>query len=675
MKYAKPVEDAGTIEQPEYDALGNPTGGTVTVRRPAPAKDDGKPGMLESAARGALQGTTLNASDEMYAIGAGALARARGGEFGPEYDRRLSEAQAADHAAREANPWTYGIGQAAGLVPGLVYGGSTALGAKALGLVGRNFLTRSGMSAASGAANGGAQGAAGVDTGESRTDGAMYGAAGGGALGAASPAIGAAIGAGTGAVINAVRSRMGSGSTGAAAGEALAQDIRAAGGPQAVRDRMAELGLDGMLLDTSPSFLGRAQSLAVRPETREMIVDPLIARNAGTNARLATDIDSALGRAPTPSRIEADLTASRAAVSEQYGPVMDGARAVDTSSLAARLETNAVNLRGPARAAAQKVRGFLDIPGNPGQLDPNPMALHQTRQAIDGLLDGETNRTVRYILTEAHKDVDKLLGSWVPGIKAVDARQAELFRQSEGLQRGSQLFDGGKTAIRPAEFADEFRAAALPQGEMIGPSAVPLRIQQGARGEIDRVVGTHANDLNEMRKLLKGEGDWNYTKLIQTYGSERAARIWNAVDREAAFRQVHQDVVQVSQSAQRLAAAEGTKVRGEGGAAAASVTGLAGAVGGPQAAAMAAAAQGGRMAANQIMKAADLARNYGLARTLTMRQGPELDQVIEQAAKRIQQAGRTNVTMEQARELAQIMLKTQGENAGSGVRSVAGMLR
>jgi hypothetical protein len=96
--------------------------------------------------------------------------------------------------------------------------------------------------------------------------------------------------------------------------------------------------------------------------------------------------------------------------------------AVDTSALAAKLDAQSINKRGPAAAATAKVRGYLDIPGERGVLDPNPAALHETRQAIDGLLDGETNRTVRYVLGEARKDVDRLLASSAPGVKA-DGRE------------------------------------------------------------------------------------------------------------------------------------------------------------------------------------------------------------------------------------------------------------
>jgi hypothetical protein len=121
------------------------------------AETKANPGIWEAIGRGALQGATLGAGDELYAGGVGALAKAQGQDFQPEFERQLAETQAANKAAKEANPWSYGIAEAVGAVPGLVYGGTTALGAKALGIAGRTLLGRSAAAAASGAGIGAIQ--------------------------------------------------------------------------------------------------------------------------------------------------------------------------------------------------------------------------------------------------------------------------------------------------------------------------------------------------------------------------------------------------------------------------------------------------------------------------------------------------------------------------------------
>jgi hypothetical protein len=42
----------------------------------------------------------------------------------------------------------------------------------------------------------------------------------------------------------------------------------------------------------------------------------------------------------------------------------------------------------------REVRDRLDIPGVPGQLDPNRQALHSVREAIDGMMEAEKSTKV-----------------------------------------------------------------------------------------------------------------------------------------------------------------------------------------------------------------------------------------------------------------------------------------
>ncbi len=200
--------------------------------------------------------------------------------------------------------------------------------------------------------------------------------------------------------------------------------------------------------------------------------------------------------------------------------------------------------------------------GSPGTLDPHPGVLLNTRQAIDGLLATEANPQAIRVLTMARQAVDAQLGRSAPGIKTVDAGFEELSRQSAGLQRGSQILDTGKTAIRPGELAAEMTQAAQPKGTNVGPSAEPMRIRQGARAEVDRVVGTSVNDLGALERKLGTPGDWNYQKMGTVFGQGPTDRIAKALMDNRTFRQSFQDIVQNSQTAQRTQAAasmEGTK--------------------------------------------------------------------------------------------------------------------
>jgi hypothetical protein len=294
------------------------------------------------------------------------------------------------------------------------------------------------------------------------------------------------------------------------------------------------LGPEATLADVSPEWMGIARGAASRPGQRDNVVKPLLDRDAGRNARLQNDLDQSLGPVRTPSVIERGLQASRDSLSPQYTEAMQGARAVDTRALADRLDELAINLRGPAQANARRVREMLNIPGQ-DVLDPHPGALFQTRRAIDGMLDGETNSHVVEILSAARRQVDDALAQATPGIKDVDAQFSELMRQSEGLERGRTVLNSGKTAVRPDEFAQELVDGSLPAGLLTGPSGASARVRQGIRADIDNAVGNNANDPAALQRLLKSEGDWNRDKLRLAFGDEAADAALNAIDRETQF--------------------------------------------------------------------------------------------------------------------------------------------
>lgn len=65
--------------------------------------------------------------------------------------------------------------------------------------------------------------------------------------------------------------------------------------------------------------------------------------------------------------------------------------------------------------------------------------------------------------------------------------------------------------------------------------------------------------------------------------------------------------------------------------------------------------------------------NRQIAESLIMQPGAGLDAVIDGLAQRIMAQSQSQMTAGQARELAQIMVMSQGENAGEGVRRLGGL--
>lgn len=666
------AEDQTGAPQPEkkgprYWWLDVPEAGDQSAAKAEAPRE--KPGMATSFGRAAAQGLTLGLADESYGLTRGIASMLRGNGFQRGYDEGVEEYRARDRDAKDANPITSVVGEVAGMLPGGVAAGATRLGARALGLTGPNLASRSIASAGSGGAIGAVQGFNnGEGDIEERGKNAVPGFVSGLAIGGVSPTIGLGVGK---AVDAGMRTFRGAGSvpqglTGAAT-DMLAEDFARAGGTGAIRQRMNELGPDALLLDASPSLQGRAQGLAIEPDTREAIVRPLQNRNAATNRRLAADLDETIGPAPTPSRIEAELEAGRGLHAEGYGPVMARARATNLEGLAEHLETQAINLRGPEQAAVRRVRQMLDIPGSPGQLDPNPRALHSIRETIDGLMETEQNSKVLRQLTIARRRVDEALAEAAPGIKSVDAPIHELHRQSEGLVRGGRVLDNGRTAVRPSELADELHNGVLPQGRMVGPSGEAFRMRQGLRAEIDREVGNKANDLVALRNVIKGDGDWNRDKLALVFGQREADRVIASVDREAAFRDAFNKIVENSQSAQRLAGRDSVKVGGKSDGAANLAdagTAVATAAGGGTGLAISIGGRVLRLTGAEAKRMAELARNRSLTEALTTPQGLRLEDIIRGVDQRMGVQQSAAAAGEQAQSLTQILLQMQG-NQGS----------
>lgn len=325
--------------------------------------------------------------------------------------------------------------------------------------------------------------------------------------------------------------------------------------PQALVEaekKLAQVGPNAVLADVSPEFQAMAGAAAAKPGMRDPIVTALEARNAAKNMRLQSAADDALGPVVEPSAIKAAINEGKDTLGPQYGEtIAKNGVAVPTKGLADKLDAQVVDLKGSAQKAVENVRSMLNIRGTK-ELDPNPNALFQTRQAIDGLLANESNPKVIQTLTEIRKEVDGILGQSVPGIKQIDAKWQELARQGEGLEKGATAFRSGPTATRPADFKQAMQEAPNPQGMMIGPSAEPFRIRQGARAELDRIMGTQANDVAALRNALKGEGDWNRAKMGDIFGQPKSDKFLSALDAETAMENTYRNVVGNSQTAPRL---------------------------------------------------------------------------------------------------------------------------
>lgn len=456
------------------------------------------------------------------------------------YNEALKERVAQSEAWRKQNP---GAGAAADLTGGVATGlGSMLLKAPSLVRAGAPLWQRALGGAAEGSAFAAAQGAGQTYTGNP-TDyatNAMSAIPWGFGFGAAAPAVGAAVGRVADTVSN--------------FGSGIPRKLQQAA--RADEAGLRTLPPGGMMPDAGPNMLGTAQGAAVGQSTAAgQLRQVLTERNQQTGARVRGDVDATFGPAPVPSRVVSAIEDDLQALSPHYERVLNSpnVRAVDTSELANNLQVLIQNRRGAAQSEARSVLQMLEIPGAPGQLDPHPSAVHAVRSAVRSRLralertEGADGAVIG-VLADIDRQLTSRLNPSVPGLSAVDDAYSQLHQQMRGFQTGRNIFDKGKEALPPQQAADEFNAITNP--------AVPGRIAQGARAELERIVGSNPNDLRALRSLLGDPSDWNAQKLALVFGPTRANRLMDRLSSEERFRNTYNKVVEDSQTAQRTAAKE-----------------------------------------------------------------------------------------------------------------------
>lgn len=334
-----------------------------------------------------------------------------------------------------------------------------------------------------------------------------------------------------------------------------------------VGSRVSDLGDAGVVADLGDNTQKLTAGIASQPGAAgATITNAMRARAADATNRVPAAVNDVLGPATPPSALKADIrTNMKEGVSPLYKQVLANASPVDTSALAQSLDAEIPTLRGEAQADLKKVRAMLDdqTPVDPSalpdtmsrqdflaalaraggdvtkisadggpKLDANASTLLQTRNAIDGIVAATKDTNVQRILGDARGQIDNVLAEAVPGIKDVDAQYRELARQRDAVDAGGNVLDGGKSAVWPQENAAAVTAGVQPEGSLVGPSAATFRLSQGARADIERIVGTKTNDRVALAGVMQGEGDWNIQKLAQLFGQDRADAIMNVVNNE-----------------------------------------------------------------------------------------------------------------------------------------------
>ncbi|MCC0808066.1 hypothetical protein FPV16_17925 [Methylobacterium sp. W2] len=588
------------------------------------------------------------------------IAAVRSYQSGQPYADELKRVEAFGQGTAKANPWSTTAGEVAGGALGtlpLVAAAPAAFGAGTA-----SVPVRALASAFSGAALNSADSAA-------RTGGDVDAALKAGALGyvggLGSPFLGQAVGRTAGLLSEHLLARNAKvpGLGNSAAGK-LTDDLRNAGGLDAVRGNLNNLGPEAMLLDASPSFEGRAQGLAVLPDTRETIMNPLVARAQGANARLADDVGRNLGPATDPAAFHAGIdTAYQREIPPLYRNALSQRVEVDTSGVLNTIGQMGAQEKGGAEAALRRAWGLLhtegDVPGVGRAMIPDrrPEALHNAKEALDAMIatvqnqQGSAAGSELRALSATRAQLNDALQAQVPGYEQAN-RNAELFfRQRDAFDNGQTLLNSGREAARPAQLAAETAAMAQP---------VQDAQRLGLRAEVDRLVGTTANDRVALQKAIKGEGDYNRARLGTVFGEEPTANVIGAVEREAAFDGTRNRIVDNSMTEMRRQSAADVAPRDLKPKASDVMPAVAGIVGGPQAGAMAYGVKGLQLGANAAGRAADVARNRELAQALVYT-GDPMDTLLNALGMRLNASQRAGGIDALVNSLTQSLTQSQGE--------------
>lgn len=596
-------------------------------------------GKVGAFATGGVDGVPV-AGPALSAITKGVAAIVPSITSGQPYGEVYDEMGRMSKSIQEDNPNTATAGRVTGAVLGTIPLMRAAPGL--FGLGGGSLAPRMFASSLSGSALNTAD--AGVRSGgdaQAMKDGAWSGLL----LGAAGPVIGPLVGKGVKAIADKVQS--------AKVAKALGVSQQALGfikdaatkdalTPETARKFLSDLGPDAMVLDVGPNLRGVGAGLAAMPgEGNTIVRNALTTRDAGANRRIMEAVNANLGEAPVPSRVVADIERNQALLSPRYQEALGDALPVDTSKIAQYLDREAQALRGDAQKGVQRIRTMLNRTGTE-QLEISPSVLLQTRQAVDDMLETAQGSNHINALSTARQAIDDQLRASVPNIKEIDASYAELARQKEALQRGQQVLSSGREAPRPVELAEQVETGALPQGLQVGPSAVPVRLRQGTRAEIERIIGTNANDRVALQRLIKGEGDWNRDRLVTQFGQDKADAVFNLLDRERKFYETADRVIRNSETSARQGAKQA--LEGAGSVGPNSVDGYV--AGGAAGAVRGAAVQG----VNKIVQALNAVKSdevRGQIATMLTGQSPVLETVL---------SGGVNVPVSHIDRVARAML-------------------
>ncbi len=421
------------------------------VLDPDPAPPE--PSFLDNAlstGRQFLRGATLGYGDEIASASAATVGSLVGnpGTWGEKYDAALKTNRERDKGFEAQNPYLSLGAQVAGAIANPVTrmsAGKTLLG---------RVLSNAGINATLG-------GVAGFGEGEGgflpRLGSAGTGAATGAVLGAVVPAVGE----GAATVAKKVAPYLGLNVARTDGQRRVIEALRSSG--LSVDDVKARLdpvtGQPMALADVGgEDVLGLAQYAARKPGASMSAAREFVEQRGGLNqsGRLQGEIDRAISSGDWKSTVD-DLIATRDKTAK---PLYDAVRAdttpVNVQPIIADIDTRIQTAKGPIRDALRRAKAlFLNRDGAP---DTTLGGLHETKMALDALMDRGAEKSIDKFARAEVRDVQKRLLAEMDG--ASKGKYAQAREAYAGPSRARDAMDLGKSLLSGRDFDETADAIA-----------------------------------------------------------------------------------------------------------------------------------------------------------------------------------------------------------------------
>ena len=484
-----------------------------------------RPGQGETAARGYLQGGTLNWGDELIA-GLGTIGEGQGsGTYGTPYEQAVAFERGRLAQGRKDYPVTaYGSEIVGALASPVNPALDKAMAAPSLlGKVVRGAVVGTGTGAIAG---GGAANSMG-DIPQSVALGSVIG----GGMGAVAPVL---IQLGSSAINN-LLSRLPFRQKEAAA-RRIAQAMKDDGlTPEQAVEKVKQLGPEAALMDVGENLQGQARAVHSIPgEGRTKISNFLSARQEGVRGENVLPEGGQYQRAgrivddlvpDQYGQAKADVVANRKTLGGAYEAAKSTDDIVNIRPMLDDLDAAIPKAKGGIRSGLEKIRSYLlDNDGNP---EVTIDALHQAKMAIDDLMSGEARTSMGSVSKAKIRNYQDQLIDAIErsGDAGASYRTGRL--GTAGQWRIDEAIDSGVNFMRKSEFRDADELwSALSKMKPEEQTAFKTGIAQWMR---EQMAGTKYT-ANAVKNLI-GRPDIE-RKLKAVFSDDELRKFINAIEGE-----------------------------------------------------------------------------------------------------------------------------------------------